>query len=374
MNGVTRGARRMRLVFRRAFSVVLAAWAAGSLGCPAGTGLVEPVEPVELVEPVEAREAVGPGEPAGPVAPVEPGEPAEPSGTLEPGEPAEPSGPGEEEGGFRGGDDDALLAVLCGAAPVRWERNPRGTTIGFRLTFPDGSQAAYKPAQTIGHSRWEAEVAAYRLSRRLGIHRVPPSCVRPATRDDLMGAEGGTPDFHRRLGESVLFDGDGTVVGMAMHWVPDLRGGEEYASDGEWPAWLAQGGRIPPERREDAAALSDLVLLDWLTLNTDRWTGGNVRRAGGPDGPLVFIDNAAGFGAESGEPRVWAYFRRAQRFRRETVERLQALDDAAIAALLSDILSVEQLDGLRRRRDRALDRIGELIGQFGEANVLFFGE
>jgi len=353
VNGATRPARRTHIVARRAVSVVLAVCAGGAWGCPAHTGVVESAEPIE------------PGEPGGPV------EPAEPGGPVEPGEPGEPV---EEEAGFRGGDDAALLAVLCEAAPVRWERNPRGTTIGFRLTFADGSQAAYKPDQTIGHSNWEAEVAAYRLSRRLGIHRVPPSCVRSATRDELAGAEGVTPDFRRRLGESVLFDADGTVVGMAMHWVPDLRGGEEYASDGEWPAWLAQGGRIPPERREDAAALSDLVLLDWLTLNTDRWTGGNVRRAGGPDGPLVFIDNAAGFGAASGEARVWAHFRRAQRFRRETVERLRALDDAALEALLSDILTMEQLDGLRRRRDRALDRIGELIGRFGEANVLFFEE
>jgi hypothetical protein len=327
-------------------------------GCPTTTTGVEPVEPVQPVQPVQ------PVEPIEPVQPVQPVEPIEPVQPVQPVEPVEP--------GFRGGDDDQLLELLCEATPARWERNTRGTTISFRITFDDGSQAAYKPDQTIGHSNWEAEVAAYRLNRRLGIHRVPPSCARRATREELLGAEGVTPDFRQRVEESVLFDGDGTVLGMAMHWVADLQGGQEYESDGDWPPWLAQGSRIPDGSGEDARALSDMLLLDWLTLNTDRWTGGNVRRAGGDDGPLVFIDNAAGFGAEAGTARVWPYFRWAQRFRRTTVERLRVLDDAALDALLGDVLTVDQLAGLRDRRDRALERIDELLGRFGEANVLYF--
>jgi len=356
------------LVGRRP-SPFAAALAAGSVlavlgGCPvepAGPGAVEPAPPVVEPAPVEPV----PVEPL-PVEPV----PVEPA-PVEPA-PVEPA-PAPEPG-FLGGDDEALLERICNGTPERWERNHGGTTISFRLVFADGTMAAYKPEQLVGHSHWEAEVAAYRLNRRLGMNRVPPSCRRSATHDELLGADGVTADFRTRVGDEVPFDADGTVAGMAMVWVPELKGGEEFALDGEWKWWVARGGNIPAGREADAAALSDMLLLDWLTLNVDRWTGGQIRRQGAMDGPIVLIDNAAGFGAnpDQNTGRVWPSFRLAQRFRPVVVEQLRALDDATIDELLGDILDTEQLGGLRERRDRALERIDQLLDQFGEDSVLYF--
>ena len=52
------------------------------------------------------------------------------------------------------------------------------------------------------------------------------------------------------------------------------------------------------DRADRGAELSDLVLFDYLIHNIDRWGGGftNVRTRG-EGGPLVFLDNAGGFGA-----------------------------------------------------------------------------
>ena len=333
-------------------------------------------EATAAVPPTPTGEAGGPEpmangqEPMAAVPPTPTGETGGPEPTANSQQPT--AAPG-----FLGGDDEVLLERICGETPERWERNRGGTTISFRMVFADGTMAAFKPEQLVGHSHWEAEVAAYRLSRQLGMNRVPPSCRRSATRDELLGAEGVTADFRTRVRDEVPFDADGSVTGMAMYWVPELRGGEEFSLDGdesEWKGWVMRGGNIPEGREADAAALSDMLLLDWLTLNVDRWTGGQIRRQGSMQGPIVLIDNAAGFGADPDAEtgRVWSPFRLAQRFRPTVVEALRALDDAAIDELLGDILDSEQLRGLRERRDRALERIDQLIGQFGEDSVLYF--
>jgi hypothetical protein len=161
---------------------------------------------------------------------------------------------------------------------------------------------------------------------------------------------------------------------MAMYWVPELRGGQEFDLGGDWKWWLARGGNIPEGRTADAADLSDMLLLDWLTLNTDRWTGGQIRRQGSMEGPLVLIDNAAGFGPnwQNNTGRVWPAFQLAQRFRAPVVERLRALGDEALDEQLADVLDCDQLQGLRERRDRALAHIAELLGRFGADSVLYF--
>ncbi|MDI7269800.1 MAG: hypothetical protein QME96_17560, partial [Myxococcota bacterium] len=289
------------------------------------------------------------------------------------------TGAGEAEGGagwsggFLGGDDDAVLEVICDSRPIRWEMNRGGTTIHFRAHFEGGSSALFKPEQAAAHSKWQAEVATYRLSRFLGIHRVPPSCEVEARREDLTSAEGVTAAFRTRLEAEVPVAQDGAVRGMMMYWVPHLHY-DEIALEGDWREWLEAGARIPPGRLDDAAALSDLLLLDWLALNPDRWTGGNVRRAGSTRGPLVFIDNAAGFGSSAwvSPATVWSRFRITLRFRRGTVEALRRATDESLHDLLGDILTADQREALGQRRDEALRRIDWLIERLGADKVLFF--
>jgi hypothetical protein len=129
-----------------------------------------------------------------------------------------------------------------------------------------------------------------------------------------------------------------------------------------------------PDTADRAAELSDLVLFDYLTENIDRWGGDytNVRTRG-PGGPLVFLDNAAGF-IES--PRASAGFmdtrlHAVQRFRRSTVEAIRALsieayrarvESDACAPILTDRLYTQ----LEERRATLLTHVDRMIAEHGD--------
>jgi hypothetical protein len=132
-----------------------------------------------------------------------------------------------------------------------------------------------------------------------------------------------------------------------------------------------------PDNPERPAELSDLILFDYLTQNVDRWGGDftNVRTRG-PGGPLIYLDNGAGFWL--GEQRLGlmeARLEALQRFRRSTIDAVRALDLDALAKQmrgdpLAPVLNAKQLDGLRRRRQAVVDHVDALIARFGEAAVL----
>ena len=137
---------------------------------------------------------------------------------------------------------------------------------------------------------------------------------------------------------------------------------------------------LMPKRPEAAlteariAELSDLVIFDYLVQNVDRWGGGftNLRLLG-EDGPLIFLDNGAGFWR--GEQRLPLLERRLaslQRFRRETVEALRAFDAEAFercldADPLAPVLDEKRREGLRLRVRAVLDAIDALEARFGDA-------
>jgi hypothetical protein len=132
-----------------------------------------------------------------------------------------------------------------------------------------------------------------------------------------------------------------------------------------------------PDNPERPAELSDLILFDYLTQNVDRWGGDftNVRTRG-PGGPLIYLDNGAGFWL--GEQRLGlmeARLKALQRFRRSTIDALRALDVGAFAKRLegdplAPVLNEKQLEGLRQRRQAVLDHVQGLVARFGEAAVL----
>ena len=48
----------------------------------------------------------------------------------------------------------------------------------LRIDLPGSISAAFKPRTDSHPSGWQAEVAAYRVARGLGMHNVPPAIVR----------------------------------------------------------------------------------------------------------------------------------------------------------------------------------------------------
>ncbi|MGB8332042.1 MAG: hypothetical protein WCE62_18085, partial [Polyangiales bacterium] len=115
---------------------------------------------------------------------------------------------------------------------------------------------------------------------------------------------------------------------------------------------------------------------DYLTQNVDRWGGDftNVRSRG-PGGPLIYLDNGAGFWL--GDQRLGlmeARLKALQRFRRSTIEAVRELEIPRFEARLREdplapVLNAKQLQGLAQRRRAVLDHVNAMIARFGETQV-----
>jgi hypothetical protein len=145
---------------------------------------------------------------------------------------------------------------------------------------------------------------------------------------------------------------------------------EAVAANGEENAAPRPIAGATPPSQERAAELSDLILFDFLTLNTDRWGGANANVLTRGGTAVVFLDNAAGFPRAARNGLMDSRLRVVQRFRRRTIEAIRALDMRAFerrlaAEPLAPILDENQLYGLSVRRRAILDRVAEMEAEFG---------
>jgi hypothetical protein len=301
------------------------------------------------------------------------------------GEPAS-SGPfGERE--------DAHRASLIHGNIARVTKGTGGRSLAFKITFEDGTRAYYKPHQSFSGSNWHAEVASYYLDRALGLGRVPPVVGRRLPWAALRRAAGGD----ERIDE-VHVEHDGTVLGALIWWIPDPL--PPLTPGAHWERWIRVAGAIDvsplvapyewrravreghgvhagepkaPDDPDRPAELSDMILFDYLTHNLDRWGGRftNVRTRG-PGGPLIYLDNAAGF--FPGQHRIGLMDARlhvVQRFRRSTVEAIRAFDVDRFATQLAQdplapVLEPHYLEGLEVRRRHLLEHVDAMARRFGD--------
>ena len=283
------------------------------------------------------------------------------------------------------------------------EKGKGGRSLAFKITLTDGTRGYFKPKQTFSAAHWYSEVAAYYLDRELGLGRVPPTTGRRFRWSELEEAAGGD----ERVSELGI-GADGTLIGAFIWWIPEplirVRLGRQ------WERWVRVQETLPvtpyqrpvdyradlnhrpgireatdpsraladaPDIADRPAELSDLIVFDYLTQNVDRWGGGftNVR-SHGPGGPLIYLDNGAGFWL--GEQRLGlmeARLKAVQRFRRSTIEAVRKLDIDRLAARLradplAPVLNEKQLGGVAERRRAVLQHVDALIARFGEDRVL----
>ncbi|MDH5674497.1 MAG: hypothetical protein OEZ06_20385 [Myxococcales bacterium] len=319
----------------------------------------------------------------------------------------EHAGP-ERDRGFLGQPEQALLEWLRRGPVARVEKGGGGRSLGFKLELKDGTRGYFKPEQSFSGTNWYAELATMHLDRALGLHRVPPSVSRTLPWKRLSPLAAGD----RRRAEVAVGD-DGKVRGVFTHWLAEPLGRaktppgfENWLRVKPFERWeisplqrsasFGAAHRMRSERLERGqsagrhynkvpeptdpalpADLSDMLLLDYLTVNVDRWGGnnGNVRTYG-RGGPLIFFDNAAGF---SPGPAVRSMMERrlalCQRFRKSTVEALKALDMQAFEKRIrrdpnGPLLDQAMLEGLEVRRQRALSHVAALVEAHGAEAVL----
>jgi hypothetical protein len=359
------------------------------------------------------------------LSPAEPGRtPA--GGTLQPGQlhglsvtirdaPAELANPplgtsnatliADSVSGFLGQSDASILDTLR-TQPLRHARKGSGgRTLAFKLELADGTCAYFKPEQQVSSAHWYAEVAAYYLDRALGLGRVPPVVSRRVRWEELQAAAEGD----RRVPE-VKVAADGSVRGALIYWLPKHLvaavtppGWENWLRIKPFARWavspyqastsygaalahahdqIARGqpgdayyDDVPvPAQPDLPAELSDMIVFDFLTLNYDRWGGDNTNVLTlGATGPLIFLDNGDGFSVGPARRGLLdARLAPLQRFRKRTVEALEALDVRALGErmahdALAPILDAHMLQGLELRRRALLEHVAEQARRFGDA-------
>jgi hypothetical protein len=178
-------------------------------------------------------------------------------------------------------------------------------------------------------------------------------------------------------------DPDGSVRGAFVDWIDDFRvlPLEDAGWRARWEPWILDPGtRIPASDRPMASAISTLIAFDYLTANWDRWSGGNVARAGAT-GEVLYVDNDGAFyerpPPESLE-RQLAFLRRVVRFSRRFVDALRALDRPKLADALGEerpgepLLSDAVVSAVDERRRTALQVIDDRATRSGARATFAF--
>lgn len=281
-------------------------------------------------------------------------------------------------GTFLGMKDELLMERMKRGEIVQAKLNKGGSSISFRLDFADGSRCAFKPEQTNPQTVPRKEVASYRINRLLGLNRVPPATTRTLHKDELLGKLPGEAQFlATRIMAETLFDEEGFTRGEVSYWIPTILDSHLDTTENQltWWKWMTVGEEIPTDKVELMAQLSDLLLLDLLTNNSDRFSGGNLMMS--KDGRILFyMDNTFGFQIEpEGHIRCRTALQRCQKFSRKMVDALRRLDLTSLRAALEaepGVLSDVEMRSVLARRDVALQYIDKLIAQSSVDDVLVF--
>lgn len=253
-----------------------------------------------------------------------------------------------------------------------------GMSIKFMFRFAGGHKAIFKPNQTRSSARYKSEIAAYRLANHLGVDMVPPACERTLTLDALHRATA-NPKFkalRKRMDKELRITKDGYVRGAAIHFLPRVRE-TRLETNKQWQQWLRPGAAIPRAQRRRVRALADILLLDLLFHNPDRFTGGNLLEAL-PTRRLLMIDNGASFRRVAHLDRT--YHRESlevmQRVRRVTYRRMIRLDRQTLARVVrrplgygGSFLSRREQWALLQRRKLIRAHVEGLIRKHGKAKV-----
>ena len=299
--------------------------------------------------------------------------------------------------------EDSLRRALAEGELQKVEKGRGGRSLGFKITLADGTRGYFKPEQTFSAAHWYSEVAAYYIDRALGFGRVAPTVGRRFPWAALRKAAGSDPRV-----DEVVVGADGEVRGSFVAWVEE--GVHPFRMREGWERWIRiqpppasspyqrpidyvrssaaqrEGQPLSPQELGAAARseaevaryapfLSDLIVFDYLISNVDRWGGDftNVRTRG-KEGGLLFFDNGAGFWPKAEVPLMEMRLKTLQRFRRRSLEALEALDRRALEEALSHdalapVLTPRDLDGLFWRRDRVLQHAKGLHERFGAQTI-----
>jgi len=277
-------------------------------------------------------------------------------------------------------EQDEILEVISSADSRSFK--PVGhSSVVLRMRTVERVTAALRIRSHEIQDGYRYEIAAYRISRLLGLDNVPPAVYRRATWKEI------NQRFHKdmlgrraAIRRAVMWDEDGSAPGAAVYWIKGLRsvGLENKAS---WQSWL-QDGDIPRAKTALARDLSTMTVFDLLIGNWDRFSGGNLPTD--RERQRAFLrDNDRAFSMpllRGRYEKLLEGLTGTKRFSKDLVLHLAALDEASIHNELArdpsqqstPLLSDDQIAEVLNRRSAILSYIAALIEEHGQAEVLFF--
>jgi hypothetical protein len=277
-------------------------------------------------------------------------------------------------------DQDALLEVISTAKSRSFK--PVGhSSVVLRMRTTAHVTAGVKLRSKAIENGYRYEIAAYRLSRLLGLDNVPPAVYRRVAWPEVKSRfHEDKLDQRASIRRDVLWDDDGSAPAAAIYWVKGMRSiGLENRST--WETWL-QEGEIPESRAALARDLSTMVVFDFLIGNWDRFSGGNLPIDSSREGAIL-RDNDRAFSNPLHErryERLLDGLTRTRRFSKNLVRGLSELDERSFRAELAEdpsqakqpLLNDAQIADIFERRATVLSYIAAMIEEHGESQVLFF--
>ena len=290
-----------------------------------------------------------------------------------------------------------------------------GSTVSLKYKEGDTTLAAIKPDQDLRQSMYRSDIAFFRMCEILGCSFDVPQNVAVRFKQSDFNALYAASKSLKNAGYKSKFvhliwkneNGSKYLYGTYKAWVNPFTG-FPIENTGTWrtivepdgigrlelpelikrvlaqgrPSDMANYTKISGWTRslstkDFARQISDLLLMDFLTNNWDRFSG-DANNYGANchihPGGLIAIDNGAAFPAWHA-PRVVRRLELVKVFHRELVNRLRAITPEMINDRLFPDATKEEKKSLQRfweRRDQALRHIDAQIAKYGEDAVLAF--
>ena len=290
-----------------------------------------------------------------------------------------------------------------------------GSTVSFKYTdsADESAKAALKPDQDLRQTMYRSGIAFYRLCQILGCHfQIPVTRHAQFSRSDFNALYSASTSpknkAYRAKFDHLIWDkssGTPTLHLAYKEWIPSF-GGFPIENTRAWSSYLDPRVseypsldkfmnkiyEYPNSRRNVKKALSyleglttrdilqqisDLILVDYLTNNWDRFSGAADNYGANchiTTGGIIAIDNDAAFPAWHA-PRVVKRLHFVRVFSRTLVENLRLLNPHELISRLIPDPTREELKSYERfkeRRKDALHYIDNLIQKYGEDAVLAF--